>query len=536
MSTQVPVSRVPRDRLRRIETVTDAALAHLGVEDLLDELLSRVRELLSADTAAVLLLDASGRFLVATAACGIEEEVRQDVRIPLGEGFAGRIAAQKQAVALEQVDHANVLNPILREKGIRSLLGVPLLAGGSVIGVLHVGTLRTRRFTDEDRELLQLVGDRVALATQARIAQVERTSATTLQRSLLPAGLPVVPGLEIATRYAPGGGGEVGGDWYDVFDLPSGHLCVVVGDVVGRGLPAAVTMGRIRSALRAYALQVADPGELLRRLDAQLRHFEPDVMATVLCAIVEPDHERLLVSSAGHTPPVAARPDGPGELVTLPADLPLGVDSTRERHTTILPLPPGHGLFIYTDGLVERPGVALDAGFALLCDAVRAGPAESVCIRAMSELVGSRPVLDDIAILMLSRREQRPGDPLQLQVRAIPTALAGIRGAIRRWAAGAGADAEEVNDIVIAVGEACSNAVEHAYGPAGGIVSVHLALDPPAVVAVIDDHGRWRAPRGRNRGRGTALMRGLADDVAIEHRPGGTRVTIRKNLATGGRG
>jgi phosphoserine phosphatase RsbU/P len=142
-------------RLRQIELVTDAALAHLGVEDLLVELLERVQGLLEVDTAAVLLLDRSSEYLVATAAKGIEAEVRQGVRIPLGRGFAGRIAADKQPVLLEHVDHTNVLNPILRECGIRSLLGVPLLSSGEVIGVLHVGTLGARRFTDHDVTLLQ---------------------------------------------------------------------------------------------------------------------------------------------------------------------------------------------------------------------------------------------------------------------------------------------------------------------------------------------------------------------------------------------
>jgi signal transduction protein with GAF and PtsI domain len=156
------------DRLRRIEAVTDAALAHLDMEELLGELLERVRELLDADTAAVLLMDPSSRYLVASAARGIEEEVQQGVRIPLGKGFAGRIAAEKRAVFIEQVDHSNVLNPILREKGIRSLLGVPLLVSGSVLGVLHVGTLSPRRFTSEDSDLLQLVADRVALAVGVR--------------------------------------------------------------------------------------------------------------------------------------------------------------------------------------------------------------------------------------------------------------------------------------------------------------------------------------------------------------------------------
>src|ERR1700754_5093830 len=205
MSTGGLASGVAGERLRRIEAVTESRLAHLDVSELLVELLDRVRELLEVDTAAVLLLDPSASYLVATVARGLEEEVRQGVRIPIGKGFAGRIAAGKRAVVIDQVDHANVLNPILRERGIRSLLGVPLLVGGAVIGVLHVGTLAPRRFTQDDSDLLQLVADRIALATQSRLTLAERSAAAALQRSLLPNRLPEIPGLEFAARYVAGG-------------------------------------------------------------------------------------------------------------------------------------------------------------------------------------------------------------------------------------------------------------------------------------------------------------------------------------------
>jgi phosphoserine phosphatase RsbU/P len=405
-------AHIPRERLRRIEAVTDTALGQLGVEEMLVELLDRVRDLLEVDTAAVLLLDPSEQYLVATAARGIEEEVRQGVRIPLGKGFAGRIAAQREPVILETVDHSNVLNPILRDKGIHSLLGVPLLSGGEVIGVLHVGSLTPRLFTREDAVLLQLAGDRVALAIQARQIQVSRAAAATLQRSLLPARLPVVPGLEFATRYAPGGGGEVGGDWYDVFDVPSGHIFVVVGDVAGRGMAAAVAMARIRTALRAYALQTDDPADLLARLDTHVRHFEPGVLATALCAVMAPSHDRLLASCAGHPPPVSTSPDGAAELVDLPPDLPLGVDPARRRRATPISLAPGHGLFLYTDGLIERRGLSPDVGIERLCSALCPGPADAVCGKVMFELLGSERTDDDVAVLMLSRLPIGSTEPL----------------------------------------------------------------------------------------------------------------------------
>jgi len=170
------------DKLDRLRVLTDPTLAHVELEELLPTLLVRTRDLLGVDTCAVLLLDEDAQELVASAAVGIEEEVEQGVRIPMGRGFAGRVAAERLPVFLEDVDHADVLNPILREKGIKSLLGVPLLVGGNVIGVLHVGVLSPRVFTAQDTELLQLAGDRAALAIeQARALNAERRARTRLE-------------------------------------------------------------------------------------------------------------------------------------------------------------------------------------------------------------------------------------------------------------------------------------------------------------------------------------------------------------------
>ena len=169
------LSAANADRLERLQAVTDAALAHLEVEELLRVLLPRIRDILGADTCAVLLLDEETDELVARAAVGIEEEVEAGVRIPVGGGFAGRVAAGKRPVVLDDIDEADVLNPILREKGIKSMLGVPLLVAGGVIGVLHVGTLHRRRFDADDVDLLQLAADRAAVALEhARLFEAER--------------------------------------------------------------------------------------------------------------------------------------------------------------------------------------------------------------------------------------------------------------------------------------------------------------------------------------------------------------------------
>src|SRR5580700_7719114 len=312
------------DRLRAIQSITDAALTRLDDHELLTELLARTRDALQAHTAAVLLLDFASGQLIAAAAAGLEEEVHQGVRIPVGRGFAGRIAAEHKPVILDHVDHTTVLNPILWAKGIQSMMGVPMVAGGKVIGVLHVGSLTPRRFTAHEVELLQLAADRAAAAVQSMTAQADRLAATALQRSLVPTALPAVAGAEMAGRYIPGDG-AVGGDWYDVFTLPTGELCVVIGDVAGSGLPAAVIMGRMRSALRAYALETRDPAEVLSRLDRKMQHFEPDAMATVLYAVFDQSLDQMHVSLAGHFPPVIARSGQPAEVADIPTGLMIGI-------------------------------------------------------------------------------------------------------------------------------------------------------------------------------------------------------------------
>jgi phosphoserine phosphatase RsbU/P len=405
----------PISKLDGIEAVTDAALSRLDEQKLLNTLLERVRAVLDTDTATVLLLDRSAGQLIATAAAGIEEEVRQGVRIPLGAGFAGQVAATRQPIILNQVDHTTVHNPLLVERGIRSLLGVPLLAGGKVIGVLHVGSLAGRQFGPQDVELLQLAADRAALAVHSMMAQDDLQAAVALHRSLLPAALPAVEGTGLAARYVTGTG-NVGGDWYDVFALPSGRLALAIGDVAGSGLAAAVVMGRMRSALQSYALLVDDdPAAALSMLDRKVQYFEPDVMATVLFAIYEPESGQLTVASAGHLPPVLAAPGQPPGPVELNVDPVIGVASSPRRRSTVTSVPPGSLLCLYTDGLVERRGQSLDVGIGLLADAVgqltasgvdapgSLPPAEAACARVMRALVGNAPATDDVAVVVLHR-------------------------------------------------------------------------------------------------------------------------------------
>jgi len=172
-------------RLLRLQSVVDTALAHVAVDDLLTALLPRVRDLLDADTCAVLLLDEHRNELVARAASGLEESVEQGVRIPMGQGFAGRVAAERRSIVIDDVDDRNVLNPLLREKGIRSLVGAPLISSDRVLGVIHAGSLEPRLFRGEDIVLLELAAGRLALAIDRALAHEDLVRLDELKSSFI---------------------------------------------------------------------------------------------------------------------------------------------------------------------------------------------------------------------------------------------------------------------------------------------------------------------------------------------------------------
>jgi anti-anti-sigma factor len=180
--------------------------------------------------------------------------------------------------------------------------------------------------------------------------------------------------------------------------------------VAGSGLPAAVIMGRIRSSLQSYALQTADPAEVLDRLDAKMRYFEPDALATVLCAVVTPSRGQIRICSAGHLPPIIARPGQPAAVAEVAPNVLIGVSSQRRRQVSTLDFPPGAVLCLYTDGLVERRDQPIDQGIAQLRAAVTTADPEAGCAAVMAAMAGYSPHTDDIALLMLRQPPGEPGD------------------------------------------------------------------------------------------------------------------------------
>jgi serine phosphatase RsbU (regulator of sigma subunit)/anti-sigma regulatory factor (Ser/Thr protein kinase) len=523
-------SRIAADRLRDLQSITDAALSYLPLEGLLNELLNRIVGILGADTSAILLLEDDDSTLIPRAAKGLEEEVERRVRIPVGRGFAGRVAATGRPVRILNVAQADIYNPILREKGLQSLLGAPLLVEGKVIGVLHVGTLTERHFDDEDVELLQRAADRAALAISSRLTERERGLADALQRSLMPR-LPDLPAVALAGRYLPAAAERIGGDWYDAFLLPDGRLGLTIGDVVGRGFHAAAIMGQLRSGLRAYALDGMPPSEVLERLSRLLRQLEPGRTATVVYLAIDPHGGGLTIATAGHPPPLVHKPGAAPRLLDLPGSVPLGATRHVRYEDHELDLEPGTLLLLYTDGLVERPGEGLDESLDRLVSAVESGDLnlEHLGDRLVDVLLPEGSNLDDAALLMA--RALPLGDALVAQFPAEVESIPLLRRLLGRWLDEAGATRRDVDDLTLASAEAAANAIEHAYGLTDGVVELRAtAHDDDNVTVEIRDFGNWRAPRGTHRGRGLLLMEGLTDDVEVVRSDEGTTVELSRRL------
>ena len=515
--------------MRAVQRVTEAALSALSPDELLDELLVRIRELLHADTAAILMLEENGRLLRARAAKGIEEEVRQGVRIPLGRGFAGRIAAERRPIFVPDVDHADILNPILREKGIRSLLGVPLLVEERVVGVLHVGTLTPRVFTSDDTDLLQLAADRAAIAIDHAQAYEQRRVAEAVQRALLPQELLPTPGVEAAARYLPAAqAARLGGDWYDLFPLGDGRIGIAIGDVVGRGLPAATLMAQLRTTLRAYALEGQGPAQVMQRVDAILGYLGGTTMTTAAYLALDPGAHALTMASAGHPPPLVVTPDGRASYLAVAGGVALGVARGTQYRDETFQLLPGSTLLLYTDGVVEQRGEPLETGLErlrLIAEREHAS-LDALCDAVIEELVADTAAADDVALI--AARVVPLGDRLVTHWPARVESLVGVRDILRRWLRHHGANEDEVYDIVVACQEACANAVEHAYGPGEQFFEVEAGHEDACIEIVVSDHGQWRRPRGSHRGRGLPLMEALMNSVEVRRGDDGTIVVLRR--------
>jgi serine phosphatase RsbU (regulator of sigma subunit)/anti-sigma regulatory factor (Ser/Thr protein kinase) len=401
--------------------------------------------------------------------------------------------------------------------------------------VMHIGTLRTHRFGEDDVALLQLAADRAALAIdRARIAE-QRAVTEVMQRTLLPEALPEVPGLRFSVKYLPEGSGvRVGGDWYDVFQLASGKLVLIIGDVVGRGVLAASVMAEIRTALRAYLTEGHDLADTISLLNELLVSTGRNRGATLSILELDLGSGELEVLSAGHVPPLLVTPSGDASLLEQPHGLPVGVSARQRYLTQRYSFPPGSALLLYTDGLVERRGESIDEGLERLTAAARVaarGTDSSFADRVYRAILDGSPLDDDVALLAV---ESLPlEEVLELTLGTRPDVLGGMRTTLERWLTVAGASESEKFDIALSTSEAATNAIEHAYGARDASFVIRAECEGDAVTVTVTDAGRWRTLRPHGGGRGLMIMRSLMDSVEVNSDGDGTEVRMTKTLAGG---
>ncbi len=427
------------------------------------------------------------------------------------------------------------------DRGVHSLLVAPLRARGVVLGsVAFWRADASPPFEEEDVSVARELAAQAAVCIDnARRYTREHAMAATLQRSLLPRELPVQTALQAAYRYLPAHAG-VGGDWFDVIPLSGTRVALVVGDVVGHGLHAAATMGRLRTAVLNFSALDMPPDELLARLDELVARIDAEetagaqtpgiVGATCQYAVYDPVSGQVVAATAGHPGLAVVQPDGTAGFPEMPIGPPLGLGSRLPFESAELTVPEGSRLVLYTDGLIETRDRDLDAGLAALRDAL-AGPDRSpdaTCAAVMETMLPTRP-RDDVALLVARTRRLDPTRVAEWDVPRDPAAVAPVRNACVRqledWGLGQIAFTAE-----LVLSELITNAVRYGSEP----IRVRLLRDRTLICEVSD--GSSTSPRLRRAqatdegGRGLFLVAQLVERWGTRYTPTGKVIWAEHSL------
>lgn len=437
-----------------------------------------------------------------------------------------------EVVSTGRAAGADELDPTVEGgSGPSSVVVLPLRARGRILGVL---TMKIAAGADRkpvmSRSVAREIAARAALALDnAVLYERERDVSHSLQLGLLGGALPTFEHVVVASAYRPGSASlEVGGDWYDGFPLENGAIALVVGDVVGHGLEAAVAMGQLRGAVSALA-QWSSPNLLLERLDAFVENVPSAATATLAYVELDPTTGAVRYACAGHPPPLVVSPDGRTRFLWDGRSAPLGSILGQERADAEDRLAEGETLVLYTDGLVERRTAGIDEGLTRLAEAARRRPlgdphlADEIC----DALVGGDTQEDDVCVLTLCRI---PSETMFSHAfPASPAELLGLREHLRGWLEDNGVPEDVERGVVLAVSEAAANAVEHGYrcDGAGLVTVVAHRLDGHLDISVRDE-GAWQAASSEtDRGRGLDIIRAIVEELSIRHEEGATVLHMR---------
>lgn len=415
---------------------------------------------------------------------------------------------------------------------------VPLLGSAALQGVLSLAARDGLGDEPLDLAMLTALGQQAGLALdRAQLYEQSASVAHELQRALLAVEPPDDQRFAVATTYRPGVERlEVGGDWYDVFLAEEGVLSLVVGDVVGRGLPAASAMGQLRSAVRAVAGAEAGPAGLLSRLDRFVERVQAATMATIAYAELDLVGGRLRYACAGHPPPLLLPANGPPRLLWGGRSTPLGAYvAAGQRGEAVVQLEPWDRLLLYTDGLFERRDRALDEGLQLLTDTaaeLSTVPLRDAVQSLTARLLKDERSRDDVCVLLISWL----GGAFERQLSADLSALSAVRRALAGWLLDSGVAVDARHDLVLAASEAITNAAEHGgRSLASARVTLRARIEQTErgteqVVLQVQDQGEWRPENSSDeRGRGLTIMGALMDDVSIDN-VGGTTVVMTRRV------
>ncbi|MGV9677043.1 SpoIIE family protein phosphatase [Nocardia sp. NPDC003482] len=468
----------------------------------------------------------SGRESLAEPLSGAEGVAGSEVLSEWGSGGRWEVLDEAVRGVLERVAGEVPLRVVGEGSWVGVGVGHP---EGRLAVVVELG--RRGGFGREDEQLLGLLAGHVAQAlTRAHDIDQQRATAIALQRAILgPARLPA----GFAVRYEPATRPlEVGGDWYDVVPLPDERIGIVVGDCVGHGLAAAAVMGQLRSACRALLLEQASPAQTLAALDQFAAGVPGARFTTVFCGVLTPETGELSYASAGHPPGILTRRDGTVALLDAGRSLPLAVRPGNVRPQADCRIPPRATLMLYTDGLVERRRRSLTVGIEQAGDALREGRGlivDELATRIMARMAPREGFVDDVALLLY-----RHPAPLDIVFPAIAAQIPPVRHALRDWLRRSDIPRALAQNILVAAGEACANAIEHGHRDAPGQdIRLRAEVSMDRLELTVSDTGRWKTPdpvRNSHRGRGTHLMRALMEHVDITSTPTGTTVAMKTRI------
>lgn len=511
--------------LERLQRVSDAAIPVHGELDR-DELLDTSLEVIAAEAGALIVSGSGGGTVVA---CRNIENMSVSGWLE-DTGVTARLLSTRSPLVIDDVSSQTGSDGPFG--GLESLLAVPLEADGRRVGVLVAASPLPGRFSDEQSRVLALAGERAARGLASAAAyERERRTASALQAGLLPQGVPELRRGQLAVRYLPAHGAPaIGGDWYDAIVLPDGRVGLAIGDVTGHGPEAAVLMGQLRTALRAYALEGSSPATVVSQLNALTLSLSDEAMATLVYAVLDADLTSGTYVNAGHPAPVRISAAGAEQLGSRTSP-PAGASPTSEFVEHDFSLEPGDAFCLYSDGLVEERGTDFAERERMLLDALGTpAAAEIMCERALAALRPNGAVNDDVALLVLHTTEGSDG--LRVSHPATADSLGAARSDLRQWLESIGANAAEISEMQLAANEACMNVIEHAYedGASGTAFDLEGHLDGRTIVLIVRDNGRWSEVQSRGRGRGLKLMEAVMDSVQLSFSSTGTVVVLRREL------